>query len=425
MASARILRPALALTGLLAVLTALAMPAGAQTTTQPTYKVSAKATGLDLQVLGQGITLGFSHSEAGSDPVANATGVGLLLPGLGNQGELNASATADGQSNGTPAPGVCGPLSLPPDVPLIDLSTACSSAVASISGGVPSSIATAQVASIDVNALDVLKQLPLSDITTQVQPLLDGLKQVFDQLDTTGIDANTLISTLLQALNQSGDIVRVTLGPTSASATGEGGSPSVASALASAQGTVVELLPRDLLNLAPVVKIEVGAASNSISVNRDNGEATVQFDPALVKITLAPDIAAALPDQFPNPISLAPGQNICLPLPPPLQSCIIVGAGSQTKLDDGTTHAEAAGVSLQLATGLPGGGVQLSLANTVVEGRAVGVEAERQAPPAEEPPLARTGGSTDAALVGVLLALAAVAYLLNRSTRRREELELR
>ena len=124
---------------------------------------------------------------------------------------------------------------------------------------------------------------------------------------------------------------------------------------------------------------------------------------------------------FASPVSIAPGQSQCIPLPDPLVSCITVAGGSQSKLDDGTTHAEAAGVSLQLLKGVQGG-VNLSLANTVVEGLAVGVSAAPPPPPPGQD-LARTGGSTDAALVGGLLALAVAGYLLTRSGRRSRELE--
>ncbi len=77
-------------------------------------------------------------------------------------------------------------------------------------------------------------------------------------------------------------------------------------------------------------------------VDRSTGAATVHFEPALVKVTFADDIATALSLQAQNPISIAPGQSQCLGLPAPLDSCITVAGGTQGKTDEGGTHAEAA-----------------------------------------------------------------------------------
>ncbi len=181
MVRARIVRPLLAAAGLLAVVTAVALPAGAQTPPTITYKATAKATGLDLQAFGQGITLGLSQTGVSSDPKADAAGVGLVLPGAGSQNAINASSGGDGQSTGTPAPGTCGPLTLPDTVPVVDLKTACSSAVASIQGGLPSALSTASVADAAVNATDVVSKLPLGQILGQDQ--LDQLNAVLKNLD--------------------------------------------------------------------------------------------------------------------------------------------------------------------------------------------------------------------------------------------------
>jgi len=401
---------------------AMAMPAGAQTTGAPgDFRGSADASALDIQVLGNGLTLGKSHADIASGPKANASGIALLLPGAGNQGETDATAANEGETNGNLPPGTCQAL-VPPSVPVVSLDTGCSSASASVHGGDPAALSSASVASLDVNAADVLAQLPLSQITDQVDQLLAQLKDVFTNLDTSGIKADSLISKLIDALNQSGDLVRVTLGPTTASTQASTGNPNVVNATASAQGAVIEVLPRDLLQLKPVIKIEIGASSNSVTVDRTTGEATVAFEPSLVKVTLADDIAAVLPPGVPNPLTVTPGQTVCLPLPDPLQSCITVGNGSQSKLADGTTHAEAAAVSLQLLTGLPGGGVQASLARTVVEGLVVAQEGTRAETATPDKVAANTGGTTNAALLGGLLAAAVVGYCLVRPARRRDEL---
>jgi hypothetical protein len=415
---------------LVAAVTALAVPARAQTpdATGTTYKASAKATGLDLKVFGQGVTLGLSQTDVTSDPKANATGIGLVLPDGSNQTEITASSGAEGETTGTPAPGTCGQLTLPDDVPVIDLATACASGTTSIVDGLPASLSTAEVADLDVNAGDVLQQLPfqIKDITDQAQPLVDGLQPLFDGLEQGGFDAESLLSDLLTALNDSGELMHTKLGPTQAESKAVNGDQNTVLGNAKAQGAVIELLPRTALDLPPVATIEIGAAANSMTVDRATGAATVNFEPSLVKITLADDVVTALGpvgEPFASPVSIAPGQSQCIPLPPPLESCITVAGGSQSTLEDGTTHAEAAGVSLDLFKGLPEGGISLSLAKTVVEGVAVA-----PAPPAPAPPqegLARTGGSTNAALIGGLLAVAVAGYLLTRSSRRRSDLEAR
>jgi hypothetical protein len=275
--------------------------------------------------------------------------------------------------------------------------------------------ADGEVASLVVNADEVA---PVTDAVKEpVGQLIDGLKPVFDALAPADIDANTLIKDIVGAITDGGDVVRVTLGPAHAES---GATADGVSSLASAQGAHIEVLPRDELGLAPVITVEVGAASNKIVVNRLSGEATVEFDPALVRVTLADDIAAALPDGVPNPIEVAPGVTQCL-LPAPLESCITVAGGTQGNRDDEdkTAFAEAAGVSLHLLTGVQDG-VRLDLAGTSVEGFAKTDIARDDIVPGE--PLARTGGSTPLGLMAVIIGVAYVGVTLSRASRRRPNL---
>ena len=309
----------------------------------------------------------------------------------------------------------CGPITLPPDFPVLDLATACAKGEANIAGGLPTANAEGQVATLVVNANELA---PVTDAVTEpVGQLIDGLKPVFDALAPADIDANTLIKDVVGAITDGGDVVRVALGPAHAES---GATADNVSSVASAQGAVIEVLPRDELQLAPVITIEVGAASNSIVVNRQTGAATVNFDPAIVRVTLADDIAATLPDGVPNPIEVAPGVTQCL-LPAPLESCITVAGGTEgTRPDEfDTPFAQAAGVSLHLLTGVQDG-VRLDLAATSVEAFA---QTETPREDVEDtPPLARTGGSTPLALLAVLLGVAFVGRTLSRASRRSEQL---
>jgi hypothetical protein len=143
-------------------------------------------------------------------------------------------------------------------------------------------------------------------------------------------------------------------------------------------------------------------------------------------VTLADDIAAALPSAVPNPITVTPGQSFCLGLPAPLDSCITVASGSQGMNADGLAFAEASAVSLHLLTGVQDG-VRLDLAATRVEGLGT-LDTSRAAPPAippeaavDRPALARTGGTVDTLLAGTLFAAAIGGMTIARGARRRTE----
>src|SRR5262249_36150740 len=154
-------------------------------------------------------------------------------------------------SNGTvDGPQTCGPIATPPGFPLLTLSTACGSSSASVDGnGFPNATASGAVATANVDGTQVLGQLPLKQITDQIQPLLDKLKPVFPSSDTTGLDPNSLISNLLQAITQPGDLARLHIGAATTSTTSN--QPQVVST-ATADGVAIDLLPRDVLQLPPV-----------------------------------------------------------------------------------------------------------------------------------------------------------------------------
>jgi hypothetical protein len=207
------------------------------------------------------------------------------------------------------------------------------------------------------------------------------------------------------------------LGPSQSTSNADQG---IEGATAAAQGAVIQVLPRDALNLGPVATIEVGAASNAITVDRTTGVASINFEPSLVKVTLADDIAATLPEGARGPFTVTPGVSQCLGLPAPLDSCITVAGGTKGTRDDGVMYGDAAGVSLHLLTGVQDG-VRLDLAATHVEGLGA-LETARFEPPADAPPLARTGGSTPLPLVATLVAVGVVGVALSRSARRRGDL---
>lgn len=402
--------------GLGAILVGL--PASAGAASPETYAASATSNALDLQVFGNGITLGHTESGVASDPKANARGVGALLPGDTVVTENLAESTGEGQTNGTTEE-TCGPITLPDDFPAVDLATACSSAVTAIAGQLPTASSTGSVAQIGVATGELIGGTPLGDAVDQVNDTLGEL------LGDAPLPVDSLLDDLLSALNATADVVSIELGPASSSAAT---AADKVTSSGTAQGAVVELIHRlappvddtPAVELPPMVTIEVGAATASANVTRATGEAAGEFDPALVRVTIAEDVAAALGmPEGANVIEIAPGQTQCLGLPDPLESCITVGNGAVTPTDTGIT-ATAAGVSLDLLTGLPGGGVSLDLAaaSATVSGTPAVAATTTTAPPE----LPRTGGTPWLPVAGVgLIGAAGLALGTSRMAGERRE----
>src|SRR5688572_320614 len=97
------------------------LPAGAQeeVKTPEQYQGNATGTALDLNVFGNPVTLGFTKVAGDSSVKAAAEGAGQLLDGEA----IKAEAAAPGEKEDPDE--ACGPLSLPEDVPVADLVTAC------------------------------------------------------------------------------------------------------------------------------------------------------------------------------------------------------------------------------------------------------------------------------------------------------------
>jgi hypothetical protein len=283
-----------------------------------------------------------------------------------------------------------------------------------VTGGFPASVGDASVAKIDVNGNAVLGQVT-SPVNQPIGDLLNGLTPVFNAVKTaSGVDASSLLNQIVAAITKDGHLIRIALGPSKSTSSADALTETAAAA---AQGAVIEVLPRDLLGLKPVLTIEVGASSNTITVDRNTGKATVDFLPSLVRLTIANDIATALgladgANVIDVPVSLVP---TCF-LPAPLESCITVAGGSTSTDDLGVTHASASGVSLHLLTGVQDG-IRLDLAKTSVSGVAA-LEVSRDVTSAG-PPLARTGGTVDILLAGGLFAVAVGGMMLVRGSRRR------
>lgn len=404
-------RRAIAIASLTAIAAAGAVatsPAEAQATVP--YRSSAESTALELSLLGQQLTVGLNEVAVDGTPLATAHALGALLPGLGLVGEETADIANPGDGQAT-----CGPLSLPAALSVLSLSIACGNANAAAD---PKASSLAGVATLAVSATNLLNDTPLSQIPVQqtVDQLLGGLAPVFEVVNQLGLDAESLVSELLAGITQGGNVLSVELGPATATA-GAVDAATLAEGLA--QGAVIKVIDRALLGLPPVLTIEVAASGARAEANRATGAVVPVVDPSLVRITVAPDIAALL--GLPGELEVAPGQELCLPLPAPLESCITVAAGRVLDTADGGKRAESEGVGLRLLTGLPDGGIVLNLAAAAAEAAAVApvVPSPAVETPREAPALARTGGDVPMALAIALggAGLAGLAALA--ATRRR------
>jgi len=377
----------------------IATPAGAAV--NENYVGSATGTALNLDALGQKLTLGFSKGKVSSTLEAVAEAAGQLLP-AGNATTSKASVTgADGTQEDKDK---CGPISTPAELEQIGLklATACSSSLSQIVDGAPHVLSEGSVADFDLSANLILDKIPqlnetIDQVQTALTPVLGQLDAVTSQL---GISTSDTVGTLIDQL-QATQTLQVSVGKTTSDVT------TVANAVtskASAAGAQIDLLPVGaVVNgvSAPLVSIIVGSANATSTYDRAAGTSNAKFDPALVRVVT--NLAGALKQE----IAVAPGQTIKLLEGTPLESEIVVGNGSTVKNADGSVGAIADGVSLHLLKGI-NGGINLDLAHA--EAGVAGSPAVQdvvEVPRAAELP--RTGGPGPwLPVAGVTLIAAAV-----------------
>lgn len=428
-----------ALAALVATLTSA--PASAQAGPTDTYSVASDATAL---VLAQGdptqsenqVAFGVAHSEVSgaTTPKALARGTGFLSP-VQNAGESSAETSTDGETKGT-TDETCAPTSLPADTLVLTLSTACSSSIASVKGGLPTAGATGSVASLGVAPSDLFKETPLGDAV--IEPLRDGVNEIIGNLDPlfTGIDENfgtdtdgTLDALLDGILGpEAGDLVSATFGDTTADSVATDAKVTATSTAKGATITVLDRVPvAEGPDLPPILQIVVGSASSTVEVDRDTGKASGKFEPALVRIIVAPDILAGLPQQLiealplegedNNEIVVPVGQSACF-LPAPLETCVTAANGAiETDQATGTVKVATSAVKIELLKGLEGG-ITLALADTSASGVGGITEVQPTPPPTTEPELPRTGGSpVGGAALAALFGLATLGLAATRRAR--------
>lgn len=343
-----------------ALIAGAAVPAGGAPAqaADDTYAAEATGTALRLSLFGQELTVGNATADVTSPDSASATGQGALIVTQGF-GASEASATGVGSSDGSTTP-TCSPLELPEAVPLLELSAACSSAIAEVTAEGSSSAATGDSLTLALSGDEILAPvvdaLPLDEVTGA---LLGGLGPLLGVV--TPIPPELIADQLSDLLGDTlvGDVTLLSVEAGDAEARTSSDADSVDASTLST-GATIKLLDRGPTLGGPILTVEVGESTTSVSRDRASGDTTAEFSAIPVRITVAPDVALLL--QLPESTFEAPqGSQVDLPLPAPLNSSIILSGGSTEELADGA-RAEAATVQINLLGGI-NGGIQLGLSS--------------------------------------------------------------
>jgi hypothetical protein len=394
------------------------------------YAATAESSALKIDVVGQGLTVGSGKSTVSSSPDATATGQGLLLA-TQSFGASSATASTPGQTAGSATPS-CSPLALPAgSIPGITLTTACSTSTAAISDAGPTSKATGQSltlkagsgALLDQTGLDALVDQLVDTITTGLAPVLTALPPLpLPSGGSLGAPvAVDLLKTELLTTLESGNLLEVTGGDAFAQTSA---TASTVTATSHSDGAVLSLLDRGTALGGPVLTITIGESSATATRDRASGTSNGTFTAVPVTVKVAPDIAALLGLPT-NTFSVPGGQAVDLPLPSPLNSSIILSSGTKAATSDGE-QVRSAALELDLAKGLPNGGivVGLSAGSAAVAGAvatAVEPTSTTPAPVVEDKTLPRTGVNQDQLDFwgfGLLAAAACAALLVVRANKR-------
>ena len=272
-------------------------PASAQTvqTRAESFIATANARALNLEILGLKVTVGASGIEMTSAPAAKATGGGVLLvPGT------VSTVQTTGPSQVLAPPKAC-VLNLPL-AGLLNLQLACGEAKVDSTPGAPQAFGSGSVAAIDVGGQQILALLA---------PVLDALAPLLDQVLGTvtgaltpivgnllgglvggaGLDLNAPVSSLVDIINNATNLATIKLGNSTSQGLSETGK---VSAIATAQGGQIDVLPGLALGGAPLLSIIVGSAKATSVFDRSGGTSTPGFDAAILTVKLGLPILGGL-----------------------------------------------------------------------------------------------------------------------------------
>lgn len=409
----------------LALLVALAIPAGAKTSVKShtEYALTGQARGLELAIGGQGVSLGLALSRADSVPSALGVGAGQCTL-LGDDPDPNDLPCTDESTSKTQWPGspgdgaeLCGESLPAPLSDVVDLRIACGSSKSGLRLGFPYTTNTGKVAHLGVTLPvgAVLGQLPevalVDDLTETLKPILDQAPQEVKDAVQKVVDlVNDLAAT---------EAVAAELAPARSSITSKGSKLTVTSDAAGAligliglpenlvEGTDVSVESDPLTN--GLVIIEVGRAQSSATLDTTNASASAAASPALVTVKVR-DITKPEPTYI--EVTVAPGETITVLEGTPAESTI-TAADSTVEENGASAQAEAHAVRLHLLKGV-NGGVVAALGTT---GVAVKGEVVKNQVVAPKEILPFTGGTDKTWAALGLIGLAAAALLIRRRFR--------
>lgn len=187
---------------------------------------------------------------------------------------------------------------------------------------------------------------PAGGASAPLPPELAALQQVFGKLPKIpagGISLSQLLSEL--TAGKLSQVLRVELGGSTTSTLTNSG---VGTAEATGGGAEIDLLPGAGAGGAPLLKILVGRATATSVIASGAAHSYAADTPSAVSVTLSTPLGSKV-------IDLAPGQSQTLLAGTPLASTISAGYGTTSTSPDGTEHATAQSVTIDLLQGVQGG----------------------------------------------------------------------
>jgi hypothetical protein len=427
--------------------TAATGSAGAQTAAS--YTGSASGYALKLALGSQNLTAGSSAAKAASDGTGEATGAGVLSP-------AQASTTATAKNPpGETKPEVCGDSALNAIETalrdIVKLGLGCGSAAATGTGAASVASATGKVAAADVNVAPITGALPVTpnlvagvdQLTTTVAGICAALPAA-TPLPGVCTSANSTVDAVVDSITATG-LLGLEAGTSTSDVAVSGTSVTTES---TASGAIIRIVPTPNLDGVPIgeplATITVSRANAKVVCDLNSGNATPSFDPAIVRVALGGPLKTLIPITVPdalqaitipaNPViapivdptisyqngtlTVTPGSTVTILPGTPLETEIVVGAGSSKVNPDRSATAAADGVKIHALKNIGtavaplAGGLLVNLAHAEVAGACVAATAA-QAPPAApvDTPreLPRTGGDTPwlpiAAVAGLAIAI--------------------
>jgi hypothetical protein len=345
-------------------------PAGAST--PEVYGGSSSGNALNLSIAGNNLTGGLSVANVKSSLAADSEGAGIFTPGQVQ--DLKTSVNGNNQSQTKPHACL---QSLPPSVPLLGLSIACSSSTSSVTNNLPNADATGLIAHLTLGNLGQLSP----QFSQGLSQLADGLKQI-PQLGPI----------LSQAVNSagSGSILDAQIGPSESNIATNA---NAMTSKANAQGSIINLFSvpnvtpgttgstaaaaAPSVSVNPLIKIIVGDADASATYDRHTGKSSGTNHAALVTVSLN------FPGQQPQTFSVVPGVDQSIPPAGqgPTVVSLKVGTGKTTTNPDGSVSSVADALSIAVLPGqAPGGKDVLDLQLAHAQAAAGGAPATVTAP---------------------------------------------